>query len=411
MTTMKSINATRPIEIVWAKRIETANTQTTRSFARGRGLLAVLATMTGLAALFLVAMMPRWRANAALEGAARDQRPTVGVVSPEYANTNADLVLPGITEASQETAIYAPTNGYVRHWLVDVGARIKAGQLLAEMETSEIDQDLNQARARREQAAANLELAQVTLTHWQGLLQKDIVSSKEFDEKRAGFKARQLDFDASQENVKRLEETQALQKIVAPFSGIVTARDIGSDALVSTGSASRSGELFRIAQTDPLRIYLSVPESYASLMASGRSAAVSFREIAGKIFPAKIVHISGALDPVSHMLLTELQVPNADGQLRPGMSAEIKFELPMAARRLLIPSSAVLARPDGSTVMSVDAENTIRFRRVKLGRHVGNKVEILSGLDAGDSLVANPSDELREGLEVKVQTEVSIGST
>ena len=191
MTTMKSINATRPIEIVWAKRIETANTQTTRSFARGRGLLAVLATMTGLAALFLVAMMPRWRANAPLEGAARDQRPTVGVVSPEYANTNADLVSPGITEASQETAIYAPTNGYVRHWLVDVGARIKAGQLLAEMETSEIDQDLNQARARREQAAANLELAQVTLTHWQDLLQKDIVSSKEFDEKRAGFKARQ----------------------------------------------------------------------------------------------------------------------------------------------------------------------------------------------------------------------------
>lgn len=191
----------------------------------------------------------------------------------------------------------------------------------------------------------------------------------------------------------------------------MTARDIGSDALVSTGSASRSGELFRIAQTDPLRIYLSVPESYASLMASGRSAAVSFREIAGKIFPAKIVHISGALDPVSHMLLTELQVPNADGQLRPGMSAEIKFELPMAARRLLIPSSAVLARPEGSTVMSVDAENTTRFRRVKLGRHVGNKVEILSGLDAGDSLVANPSDELREGLEVKVQTEVSIGST
>jgi RND family efflux transporter MFP subunit len=411
MTPMKSINATRLIEIVWAKRIETANMQTTRSFARGRGLLAVLATMTGLAALFLVAMMPRWRANAALEGAARDQRPTVGVVSPEYANTNADLVLPGITEASQETAIYAPTNGYVRHWLVDVGARIKTGQLLAEMETSEIDQDLNQARARREQAAANLELAQVTLTHWQGLLQKDIVSSKEFDEKRAGFKARQLDFDASQENVKRLEETQALQKIVAPFSGIVTARDIGSDALVSTGSASRSGELFRIAQTDPLRIYLSVPESYASLIANGRSAAVSFREIAGKIFPAKIAHISGALDPVSHMLLTELQAPNADGQLRPGMSAEIKFELPMAARRLLIPSSAVLARPDGSTVMSVDAENTIRFRRVKLGRHVGNKVEILSGLDAGDSLVANPSDELREGLEVKVQTEVSIGST
>jgi RND family efflux transporter MFP subunit len=411
MTTMKNINATRPMEIVLAKRIETANTQTTRSFAPGPGLLAVLATMTGLAALFLVAMVPHWRANPALESAARDQRPTIRVVSPEYANTNADLVLPGITEAIQETAIYTPTDGHVRHRLVNVGAKIKAGQLLADMETPEIDQELKQARASREQAAANLELARVTLTRWQDLLQKDVVSSKEFEEKRAGFKAREVDFDASQENVKRLEETQALQKIVAPFSGIVTARDIGGDALVSTGSASRSGELFRIAQTDPLRIYLNVPESYAGWIASGRSAAVSFREIAGKIFPAKVVRTNGTLDPVSHTLLTELQLPNADSQLLPGMSAEIKFELPMAARRLLIPSSAVLTRPDGSKVMTVDAENTVRFRPVKLGRHVGNKVEILSGLAAGDSLIANPSDELHEGLEVKVQTEFSKGST
>jgi RND family efflux transporter MFP subunit len=219
--------------------METANTQITRSLARGRGLLAVLATMTVLAALFLIAMTPRWRAIAALEGAGRDQRPTVSVVSPLPANGNVDLVLPGITEAIQETAIYARTNGYVRRWFVDIGAKVEAGQLLADIETPEVDQDLNQARASREQAAANLELARVTLERWQDLLQKDVVSTQEFDEKRAGFNARRVDFDAAQENVKRLEETQAFQRIVAPFSGIVTARDIRDDALVLATARDR----------------------------------------------------------------------------------------------------------------------------------------------------------------------------
>ena len=242
------------------------------------------------------------------------------------------------------------------------------------------------------------------------MLQTDVVSAQEFDEKRAGFNARRVDFDAAQENVKRLEETKAFHKIIAPFSGIVAARGFGDDALVSAGSASQSGAFFRIAQTDPLRIYLTVPQSYAGSIANGRTAAVSFREIPDKMFPAKVVRTRGALDPVSHTLLTELQVPNADGQLLPGMSAEIKFELPQAGRTLLIPGSAVVVRPDGPKVATVDAQDAIRFRPVKLGRDLGDKVEILSGLDAGDSLVANPSDELREGLEVKVQTESSENS-
>jgi RND family efflux transporter MFP subunit len=412
MTMTKKIKATQQMEMTaLANQIETANTQSTPSFARGRGLLAVLATMTVLAALFLIATTPRWRANAPLESATRDQRPTVSVVSPQRANASADLVLPGITEAIQETAIYARTNGYVRRWLVDIGAKVEVGQLLADIETPEVDQELNQARASREQAAANLELARVTLKRWQDLLQTDVVSAQEFDEKRAGFNARRVDFDAAQENVKRLEETQTFHKIIAPLSGIVTARNIGDDALVSAGSASQSGELFRIAQTDPLRIYLTVPQSYADSIANGRSGAVSFCEIPDKIFPAKVVRTSGALDPVSHTLLTELQVPNADGQLLPGMSAEIKFELPQAARTLLIPDSAVVVRPDGPKVMTVNAQNAIRFRPVKLGRDLGDKIEILSGLDAGDSLVANPSDELGEGLEVKVQREPSKNST
>ena len=293
---------------------------------------------------------------------------------------------------------------------MDIGAKVEAGQLLAELQTPEVDQELNQARVSREQAAANLELARVTLKRWQDLLQKDVVSAQEFDEKRAGFNTRRVDFDAAQESVKRLEETQAFQRIVAPFSGIVTARNIRDDALVSAGSASQSGALFRIAQTDPLRIYLTIPQSYAASIANGRSAAVSFAEIPEKIFAAKVVRTSGPLDPMSHTLLIELQVPNADGQLRPGMSAEIKFELPQAGRALLIPASAVVVRPDGPKVMTIDAQDAIRFRPVKLGRDLGDTVEILSGLDAGDSLVVNPSDNLCEGLEVKVQRKSSKNS-
>jgi multidrug efflux pump subunit AcrA (membrane-fusion protein) len=232
-TTTKKIKATQQTEMtVLSKQIETANTQTTRSFARRRGLLAVLATTTVLASLFFLAMTPRWRAGAELESAARDPRPTVSVVSPQRANTNTDLVLPGGTEAIQETAIYPRTNGYLPRLLVDIGAKVEAGHLLAKIETPDVDQELNQARAIREQAAANLELVRVTLKHWQDLLREDVVSAQEFDEKEAEYNARQVDFDAAQENVKRLAESQASQEVVAPFSGIVTAR-VGNDTLVT----------------------------------------------------------------------------------------------------------------------------------------------------------------------------------
>jgi membrane fusion protein, multidrug efflux system len=414
MTVIKEAETTAQIEMTaLTEQIEMTKPGMQPSAAnvpRARGWLAVLGTLAALAALFAVAMLPRWRANAALENAVRDQRPAVSVVSPERANANADLALPGSTQAIQETAIYARTNGYVRRWLVDIGAKVEAGQLLAEIETPEVDQELNQALASREQAAANLELARATLKRWQDLLQKKVVSAQEFDEKKAGFNARQADFNAAQANVKRLEETQAFQKIVAPFSGIVTARNVDSGMLVSAGSSNQSAALFRIAQTDPLRIFVTVPQSYARSIAAGQNAAVSFREIPDRTFPAKVVRTTGALDPASRTLLTELQVPNADGQLLPGMFAEIKFALPQDGRTLLIPGNAVIIRADGPKVMTVDAQRAIRFRPVKLGRDLGDKVEILSGLDAGDSLVANPSDALREGAEVKVQTQPSKNS-
>jgi RND family efflux transporter MFP subunit len=381
-----------------------ANLQSSATNVRsGLSRRALLGTLGVLTMLFLLGMLPRWRANASLLDAARDQRPTVSVVSTQPPEGAANLVLPGSTQAIQETAIYARTNGYVRKWYTDIGAKVEPGDLLAEIETPEIDQELNQARATAQQAVANSELARATLTRWQELVVKKVVSAQEFDEKKSALDARQADLTAAQANVARLEKLQGFQKVVAPFSGIVTARNIDNGALVSAGNGGQTSALFHVAQTDTLRIYVTVPQTNARSVAPGQSAAVSFREIPEKTFDAKIVRTAGALDPASRTLLTELQVGNADGQLFPGMYAEVKFAFPQDARTLLVPGNAVTVQSDGPKVLIVDAKQTIRTRSVKLGRDLGDKVEILSGLNPAEPLVANPSGSLREGEEVKAQ--------
>ena len=376
---------------------------------RGLNSRVLFGTVAVLAVLFALGFIPRWRANAALTSSVRDQRPTVTVISSQKPNEAANLVLPGSTQAIQETALYARTNGYVRKWNVDIGAKVEAGQLLAEIETPDVDQELNQARANVAQAVANADLARATRTRWQQLVDQKVVSPQEFDEKKSAADARDADLKVAQANVKRLEELQGFEKIVAPFTGIVTARNIDNGNLVSSGSG-QTAPLFRLAQTDTLRIYVTVPQTQARSITPGQGATVSLREIPDKTFEAKVVRTAGALDPASRTLLTELQLPNADGQLFPGMYAEVKFALPQDGRTLLIPGNAVMIRSDGPKVLVVDAKQTIRARAVKLGRDLGDKVEIVSGLNPTESLVANPTDALRDGSEVKVQAQPSKGS-
>ncbi|HEY2625628.1 MAG TPA: efflux RND transporter periplasmic adaptor subunit [Candidatus Udaeobacter sp.] len=396
------MTATQPTEALKATFQLSANK--TRRGLNGRVLFGALAV---LAALFAVGMLPRWRANAALTSSVRDQRPTVSVIASQHPGADdANLVLPGSTQAIQETAIYARTNGYVRKWNVDIGAKVEAGQLLAEIETPEVDQELNQARANVAQAAANLDLARATLTRWQKLVDQKVVAPQEFDEKKSAADARDADLKVAQANVKRLEELQGFEKIFAPFTGIVTARNIDNGNLVSAGSG-QTQPLFRIAQTDTLRIYVTVPQTQSRSIVPEQNATVSVREIPDKTFNAKVVRTAGALDPASRTLLTELQVPNADGQLFPGMYAEVKFTLPHDDRTLVVPGNAVMIRSDGPKVLVVDAKQTIRARAVKLGRDLGDKVEIASGLDPSESIVANPTDSLHDGAEVKVQAQAS----
>jgi RND family efflux transporter MFP subunit len=398
--------ATQPIETL------KANFQVSeKKMKRGLNGRALFGTLAVLATLFCVAMLPRWRANAALTSSVRDQRPTVTVIASQRpAADDANLVLPGSTQAIQETAIYARTNGYVRKWNVDIGAKVEAGQLLAEIDTPEVDQELSQARASVVQAKANADLAKATLTRWRELVDKKVVSAQEFDEKKSAADARAADLKVAEANVKRLEELQGFEKIVAPFGGIVTARNIDNGNLVSASNAGQTQPLFRIAETNTLRIYVTVPQTQARSIASGQSAAVSVREIPDKTFAAKVVRTAGALDPASRTLLTELQLPNADGELFPGMYAEVKFALAHDGRTLLIPGNALMIRSDGPKVLVVDAKNTIRARSVKLGRDLGDKIEILSGVDPAEPVVGNPNDALRDGTEVKVQTQASKSS-
>ncbi len=377
---------------------------------RGLSSRALLGTIAVLAVLFVGGMLPRWRANAALTNSVRDQRPTVTTVSAERSTATGNLVLPGSTQAIQEAAIYARTNGYVRNWTVDIGAKVEAGQVLAEIETPEVDQELNQARATVVQAIANSDLAKATLTRWERLAQQKVVSQQEFDERKSTADARAADVTVAQANVKRLEELQGFQKIVSPFTGIVTARNIDNGILVTSGSGAQSQPLFRVAQTDTLRIYVNVPQTNARSVGTGQDARVTFREIPDKTFSAKVVRTSGALDPAARTLLTELQLSNADGQLFPGMYAEIKLELPQDERTLIIPGNSVMIRSDGPKVLVVENNQTIRARTVKLGRDLGNKVEIVSGLNANEPLVANPNDSLRDGVEVKTQPQPTLAS-
>jgi RND family efflux transporter MFP subunit len=368
-----------------------------RSSAKGIrcGLNApvLFGTFGVLLALFATGFVPRWRANTALANSVRDQRPAVTVISSQRPANDANLVLPGSTQGIQEAAIYARTNGYVKEWKVDIGETVQQGQLLAEIETPEVDQQLAQTKA-------NYEIAKVTAERWAGLVAKKVVSNQEYDQNEKAY-------EAAKANYEQLQRLQGFQKIVAPFAGVITARNIDNGDLVSAGTSGQPAPLFRIAQTDVLRIYVDVPQTQSRLIAPEQSAAVSVREIPDRTFNAKVVRTARAIDPASRTLRTELQIPNADGGLFPGMYAEVKFTLSQDPHTLIIPGNAVMIRSDGPKVLVVDAKNTIRSRAVKLDRDLGEKVEVASGLDPSESLVANPTDALRDGTEVNIQTQSS----
>jgi len=326
--------------------------------------------------------------------------PIVNVVHPKEGAPLEELILPGNTQAFSDTPIFARTSGYLKRWYFDIGAHVKRGDLLAEIETPEIDKQLQQSRAELETAQANHHLAETTAARWQFLLQSDSVSRQETDEKIADLSARKATVDSNASNVHRLEDLQSFQKVYAPFDGVLTARNTDVGALIDAGANSAGKELFHLAAIDSLRVFVAIPEVYSRAARPGGTASLTLDEFPGLSFHGTLARTSNSIDQVSHTLLTEVDVPNREGQLLPGSYVFVHFKLPQTVRSVVVPSNTLLFRSEGLRVALV-RDGRVYLAPVKIGRDYGSTVEVISGLRASDAVVLDPADSLVSGAPVR----------
>jgi len=328
--------------------------------------------------------------------------PSVTVIHPKPEPPQQEIVLPSTLQAFIESPIYARTNGYLGKWYRDIGSRVTKGELLADIETPEIDQELMQARAAHDQAAAQLDIAKTSAQRWETLRKMDAVAQQETDERASTYAQQQAALASSAANVRRLEQLESFKHIYAPFSGVITKRNIDIGALVNAGNGGSNQELFDIAQIDPIRVYIDVPEIYAPEVRIGLHADIELAALAGQHFSGTVARTADAIDPTTRTLRTEIDVPNREGKLLPGAFAQVHFAMKVATPLMSVPVNALLFRAEGPRAAVVDANGNVRLKPVTIGRDYGTEVEILSGLEPGDSLVLNPGDSLEEGQRVHV---------
>jgi RND family efflux transporter MFP subunit len=327
--------------------------------------------------------------------------PTVVTVKPTLSDLGNSLVLPGSVTAFREAPIYARTSGYLKAWYTDIGTPVVKGQLLAEIETPEIDQQLTAAQADLATARANQALAESTNTRWKGLLATESVSKQDADEKAGDAAAKKAAADSAAANVARLRELESFKRVVAPFDGVVTARNTDVGSLINAGQSSGS-ELFHIADTKRLRIYVQVPEAYAAATRPGVPAELAFTERPGKTYAAQTVRTAEALDPAVRTLQVELQLDNAAHEIFPGAYTEVSFKLSSAAQTLRLPANTILFRAAGLQVATVGSDEHIKLKSIVQGRDFGSIIEVLSGLNPSDVVVLNPPDSIVDGALVRI---------
>lgn len=330
--------------------------------------------------------------------------PTVSVMKPGIEPTSDELVLPAQLQPYVESAIFARTNGYLLRWTRDIGSHVKKGDLLAEIDTPEVDQELSQAKASRQQIEAQLQLAKSTAERWTNLRKTDSVSQQEADQQVSAYAQAQANLAASNANVRRLEQLESFKRVYAPFDGVITRRNTDVGALISAGSNTQGKELFDISQFDPLRVYVNVPQINSPSIRHGMPAYIDLREFPGQKFAGKIVRTADAIDPGTRTLLTEVDVPNKDGRLLPGSYAQVHFAVPVQTTRISVPVNALLFRSEGPRVAVVGRDSKVHLKPVMIGRDFGTKVEILDGLQATDQIIVNPADSLEEGQQVNIKT-------
>ena len=372
-----------------------------RSFSKRA--IAITAIVTACAALAIVSgLHSRVKAQTRLrEQAQASAIPYVDVVSPK-ASTDADeIALPGSTSAFNDTPIYARTSGYVKQWYVDIGARVRKGQLLATIETPELDQQLRQARADLENAEANLQLATITAARWQHLLETDSVSHQETDQAVSDLRSKQALVNSGKANVERLQQLQAFERVSAPFDGVVTARNTDIGALVQAGDNSGPKELFHMAAIQTLRVYVAVPEIYAVFVKNGEQAKLTLDALPGETLTGTVVRNADAIDAASRTLNVEVDVPNPTGRLLPGAYAFVHLRVPPHPGSFTIPSNALLFRAEGLRA-GVVRNGHVELTPISIGQDYGSTVEVISGLSERDTVIVNPSDSLANGAAVQL---------
>jgi RND family efflux transporter MFP subunit len=358
--------------------------------------IVIVLVIIGLIAGF----MPRWVHRHNLQAETRaDSVITVDVISPVASKSDFGTPLPAEVQAFVQASIHARASGYLKNWFVDIGETVTNGQVLAEIDTPELDQQFAQAQAELNQANASLALAKTTADRWTNLLTTASVSEQETAEKTADYTLKQADVEAALANLQRLADLKKFDRVTAPFGGTITLRNTDIGQLISADSGP---ELFRLAQTNPLRVYVRVPQPLVHAIAPGQKAELTFQELPGRIFEATVTRTAGAVDPSSRTLQVELQAANPHGEILAGSYAQVRFTEATDAHGLTLSDNALIFRAQGMQVAVVGRDNKVQLRSIKVGRDFGNTIEVLAGLNADDRVIVNPPDSIADGMAVQI---------
>jgi RND family efflux transporter MFP subunit len=363
-----------------------------------------VAVIVAVSGVIFAGVIPRLKARAqARQETTAMAVPTVTVIQPQHAAPAQEIQLPGNIQPFTNAPIYARTNGYLKRWYFDIGAHVKAGQLLAEIESPEVDQQLQQARADLATAQANNDLAAITATRYEDLLKTDAVAKQDVDNAEGNSKAKKAMVDSAQFNVNRLEQLQSFEKIYAPFDGVITARNTDIGDLIDSGATGGVAKaLFQMASIQKLRVYVNVPQAYSQAATPGLTADLTLAEFPGKRFQGKLVRNANAIDTASRTLLTEIDLDNPTGKLLTGAYTEVHLKLPSTSVTYLLPVTALIFRTNGLQVATVKNGNRAELTPITLGRDFGTQVEVVSGLSDGDSIIVSPPDSLVSGEAVQI---------
>ncbi|WP_010583042.1 efflux RND transporter periplasmic adaptor subunit [Schlesneria paludicola] len=398
----------------------------TKTWSAASLILTILIAAAGFGGLFLLGSVPRHHSNAVLaeeSDRVKTSRPRVRVMTPRQSPAITEAMLPGDVQAMEETILYPRTNGYVTKWLVDIGDEVNEGQLLAEISTPEVFAQLQQSKAALseskasvERAKATVNLTTITTNRLRGLVAKNTVSQQELDDAEgnqavavANLRLAEATVEANTANMQHMQELQSFSEITAPFSGTITARNINTGQLVTSGNGTGQS-LFQLTRTNPVRVFVNVPQIYAPGVTKGMKADIIVREIPGRIFPGTVTRTARAIDATTRTLLTEIQVPNDDRALLTGSYVQVKMDVARQDPPLMIPASALVFNAQGTQVAVVDSDETVRLCAVEVAGDFGREVGISTGIRADDQVIVNPGDRMSDGLKVQIDPDQELDS-